>query len=227
MIKLNLLPRYVIEVRRIRIVIILFVALLALEGGVVYQAYADMQKQIDWYTKDKDYFTQRATMVKGEKDKRTKLEGDSKVYEPWIKFFRRDAIIKYNDQVATAIEKTANTVSGGPEARPWFDGLTVKSSGDVSANGRIKGMINFLDYYWKMKEANLTLTPQARPAPSPAQPTLNDELSVAISGKIADAAFPTAPEGIPSEKPKLPGELFNPFTSGSGAPRAGGPAVPR
>jgi len=225
-IKLNLLPSYVIEARRIRTVVILFVVLLALEGGIVYQAYSDMQKQIDWYTKDKEYFAQRTTMVKGEKEKRTKLENESKVYEPYINFFSRDAIITYNNDIATVIEEAANAVSGGPKAQPWFDDLTVKKGGEVSANGRIKGIINFLDYYWKMKEVSFTLTPQARPAPSPAQPTLNDELRVIVSGKIAKS-FPTAPT-MPPGKPALPGDLYTPASgvANTGA-RPGGPAVPK
>jgi hypothetical protein len=35
-IKLNLLPQYVIEVRRIRVVVAIFVVLLLLEAGVAY-----------------------------------------------------------------------------------------------------------------------------------------------------------------------------------------------
>lgn len=208
MIKLNLLPQYVIEVRRIRVVIIVFLVLLGLEGAIVYQAYADLQLQETWFTKDKDYFAQRADMIKAEKKTRDDLANQAKIYRPYIEFFTRNAIIEYNDKIAFSIEKAANTIGGG---LPWFDVLTVTKAGDVTARGQIKGMINFLDYYWKMKDVSFTLVPQARPAPSPAQPTLQDELPIIISGKISDT-FPEKP-GVPGETPLQPGQLYIPAQS--------------
>jgi len=221
-IKLNLLPQYVIEARRIRVVVILFLVLLGLEGGIIYKAYIDLQAQETWFTNDKNYFTDRTKMIQGKKQERDLWKGKKDIYRPYIDFFTRNAIIQYNEGIAAAIEEAANTVGSG---QTWFDSLSVTKDGQATATGHIVGMLNFLDYYFKMKPKGFTLVPQARPAPSYARDkwTLNDELPILVSGKIT-RTFPAKPT-IPGETPVTPDKLYIPW-GGTAAPAGGGTAAP-
>lgn len=224
MIKLNLLPQYVIEVRRIRVVIVLFLVLLVLEAAIIFKAYTDLNLQVAWYTSDMKYFTDRTAMIQQEKSARDALVEEAKIYRPYIDFFTRNAIIKYNDEIAASLAEAANAIGGG---KTWFDSLTVAKTGEVAATGHIKGMINFLDYYFVLKAKMFTLIPQAQPARSPAQKdwTIYNELPVQVTGKITKI-FPAAP-GVPAT-PDTPDKLYVPNGGGGaaagGAP-AGGPAT--
>lgn len=218
MIKLNLLPSYVLEARKIRNVIIAFFVLLALEGGIIYKAYTDLKLQETWFTTDKNYFTQRTQAIKTAKQARDAIKGQSAIYRPYIEFFGRKAIIEYNNAIAETLLQAANDITSGQKDKPWFDELVVGKDGAVTAKGKIKGMISFLDYYFAMKDKNYTLAPQARPAASwnRSEWTLYDTLDVQLSGKVAKA-FPTKP-ALPGDKPAAPGDLYIPFTAGAAAP---------
>jgi len=206
-IKLNLLPSYVLEVRKIRNVIVAFLILLALEGGVIYKAYIDLQAQEKWFTEDKPYFTKRIAEIKAVKSERDKIKGQVGVYRPYIEFFGRDAIIKYNDAIAASLLQAANDITSNQQDKPWFDALTVKKDGTVEAKGKINGMISFLDYYFAMKEKSYTLVPKAQPAASwnRSQWTLSATLDVEVTGKVAKP-IPDKPK-LPGEAPVTPGDL--------------------
>lgn len=203
MIKLNLLPSYVLEARKIRNVIIAFLVLLALEGGVIYKAYIDLQAQEKWFTQDKEYFTKRIAEIKAVKAERDKIKGQKDIYRPYLDFFGRKAIIEYNDAIASALLQAASDITSNQQEKPWFDSLTVKKDGSVEAKGKIKGMISFLDYYFAMKEKNYALVPKAKPAASwnRSQWTLGDTLDVELTGKA---------KALP-DKPKAPSEAVTPL----------------
>jgi len=225
-IKLNLLPSYVLEARKIRNVIIAFFVLLALEGGIIYKAYTDLQLQEKWFTSDKVYFSQRTTEIKAAKSARDAIKGQSGIYRPYIEFFGRKAIIEYNNAIAATLLQAANDITSGQKDKPWFDELIVGKDGTVTANGKIKGMISFLDYYFAMKEKSYSLAPQAKPAASwnRSQWTLYDTLDVALTGKVSKT-FPTKP-ALPGDKPVAPGELYVPYKAAAAAPAAGAAATP-
>ncbi|MHB0938856.1 MAG: hypothetical protein ACYDCO_21975 [Armatimonadota bacterium] len=222
MIKLNLLPSYVLEVRKIRNVIITFLILLALEGGIIYKAYTDLQLQETWFTNDKAYFTKRIEEIKAAKSARDAIKGQAGIYRPYIDFFGRKAIIEYNNAIAATLLDAANAITTGQKEKPWFDELVVNKDGAVTAKGKIKGMISFLDYYFKMKESGYTLAPKAQPAASwnRSQWTLYDTLDVEVSGKVSKA-FPAKPTP-PGEKPIAPKDLYVPYKSTGGGAAAGG-----
>ena len=221
MIKLNLLPSYVLEVKRIQMVIVIFLVLLALEGGVVFKAYIDLQAQEAWFQKDKAYFEQRTAMIQKEKATTKALQDQTGVYDPYIKFFTRGDVIAYNEAIAATIEEAATTVGG---SKAWYSDMTITGS-DVKVNGRIKGLMNFLNYYFQMKKKNFAIVPAAKTATSPDKPTLDQEVPLVTSGKISKSV----PE--PPKSPETPSEytaVFKaagaaaPADAGGGAPAGGG-----
>ena len=220
MIKLNLLPQYVVEARRIRTVIVIFLVLLGLEAGVVYQAFTDLRKREVWFNMDKNYFTQRTTKIAGVKMTRDNLKGQSAVYRPYIDFFTRNAIMQYNDAIATSLEEVARTIGGG---RAWFNTLTVNKDGSVLVTGQIRGLLNFLDYYYRMKDVGYAIVPAAQPASSPSNPTLNQLVPINMAGTV-QSKLPDKP-AAPGEAPVTPDKLYIPAGGGGApaAPPAGGP----
>lgn len=219
MIKLNLLPQYVIEVRRIRTVVIAFLVLLAVEGGIVYKAYLDLNAQIAWFKQDQQYFTARTAEIKAAKAEAEGIKGKTGVYAPYIAFFTRAAIVQYNDGVAKSLEDVSLDITGG---KAWFNNFSLKKTGEVTINGQIDGLMNFLDYYFKMKDKNYTITAAALPAASPSKPTMTQQVPIAMAGKVKNAipAEPT-PTG---EKPVPPSDLDKSTTAAAApaAPAGGG-----
>lgn len=226
MIKLNLLPSYVLEAKRIRNVIVIFVVLLLLEGGIVFQAYLDLTAQEAWFPKDQKYFEERTAMIQKEKATTKALQDKVNVYDPYIKFFTRGEVITYNNTIATSIEEAAKAVGG---SKAWFSTMTIKGK-DVTVNGRIKGLMNFLNYYFAMKTKGFKITPAAKTAASPDRPTLNQEVPLAMTGSITTS--------LP-DPPKAPGDAGAAYTSlfqaagaapaagaGGAAPAAGGAGAP-
>ncbi len=190
MIKLNLLPSYVIEKRRIRTVIVVFLILIGVEAGVVFKAYADLQAVEKWFKDDAPYFTKRADMINAEKTKATTWETQAKVYEPYISFFTRGAVIDYTNGIATSLAEAGKLVGGG---KAWFDKLTITGNA-VEYEGHIKGLMEFVNFYFKAKASTppLTVEPLAIPAPSPSQPTMNQEVVLKVKGTVT-AGLPAAP----------------------------------
>ena len=218
MIKLNLLPQYVLEIRRIRVVVIAFLVLLALEAAVVYQAYSDLRKQEAWFQADKEYFTARTKKINDAVGVAKQYEDKSKIYDPYNAFFTRDAVFQYNEQIANAIEESARTIGGD---KAWFNDMTVNKDGTVVVHGQITGLMNFLEYYFKMKDKGFSVTPAALPAPSPAEPTMGQEVTIAMAGNITSTLpeMPPVPT-VASQPPVLPDKLYIP----AGAAPAPAPA---
>lgn len=224
MIKLNLLPQYVIEFRRIRVLIIVFVAVLLLEGTVVYTAYTDLQKQAKWFTDDKGYFTARKSMIDGEKSKADELNTKSASYQPYIDFFTRGPVVKYNEGIVTSLQEVAKMVGGGPA---WFDDLTLADT-NVTMNGKIKGLMNFVNFYFKMSDTGMKVTPAAHPAPSADASTVKNTMAqvvpLVVVGTIK-TALPKPP--APPDKAMTPSELYIPATAaGAAAGTPGAPGAP-
>ena len=118
MIKLNLLPQYVIEFRRIKVLVIFFVIILALEGGVVIKAYLDLKNQAAWFTKDKSYFDTRKAMIDKEVAEAGEWKKNSTAYTSYIDFFSRGAVVDYNSKLVKTLQEAASQVGGGRQA--WF-----------------------------------------------------------------------------------------------------------
>lgn len=220
MIKLNLLPQYVIEYRRIRLLIIVFVVALVFEGGIVFKAYTDLKAQAAWFVNDKSYYDTRQKKIADAKAKADAAEAKQNSYKPYNDFFQRDAVLKYNHQMVACLQEVAGLVGGQPAA--WFDDLTLDKS-SVTMHGKIKGLMNFVNFYFKMKDTGMKLEPAAQPASSPKSPTLNQEVALQVSGSIK-SALPDKPPLPQGETPKTPGDLYIPY-KGASAP-GGAPGAP-
>ena len=217
MIKLNLLPQYVAEARRIWIVIITFLVLFAFVGGGTYLGYTGLVAQEGWFGKDQKYFEERTEMIKKEKQATDALKSKAGIYDPYIKFFSREEVLEHNKSIAETLDEAAKTIVGDPMATPpWFNTMTVSKEGEVEVEGQIRGLMNFLDYYFKMKDKSFAIAPAAIPAPSPNRPTMEQLVALKVTGTLTKkfAAPPTAP-----------GEVLTPenlYTPAGGTPAAGG-----
>ena len=222
MIKLNLLPQYIIEFRRIRTVILVFVITLAIEGGVVFKVYSDLQAQEVWFTKDKAYYDTRTTMINGEKSKADAIAGKAGKYASYIEYFTRKPAVDNANGIAKVLEEAAQKL--GKTSASWFDEITI-DKGTVSANGNINGLMNFVNFYFKMKKASFTVTPAAQPAPTPADAkvTMAQTVPLTISGTVS--AMPTAP-APPEATPSIPADLYKPAGAAPAAVAPGAAAAP-
>lgn len=227
MIKLNLLPSYVIEARRIRTVIVVFIVLLGIEGGLIFKAYTDMQAQEAWFKADKEYYVKRKQTIDASVAAATAWKGNSGAYATYNSFFTRDAVIEYNNKIALCLEEAAELVGGG---KAWFTSLNI-SKDELTVTGKINGLMNFVNYYFRMSDAGLLVVPAAQPAASPNKPTLGQQVPLSISGKLKKNAVPEPP-GLP-DTPELPSDLYKQAGStpapgaapAAGAPAAGAPAA--
>lgn len=219
MIKLNLLPAYVLEKGRIRNTIIVFVVLIALEVGVVFKVMTDLQAQEKWFVADKPYYTDRVAIIAAEKADAAAIASKSGVYDPYVQFFSRRDIQAYNDGIAKVMTEAANTV-GGTSA--WFDNLTIEDN-KIQCNGQITGLMNFVNYYFRMKDTGLTVAPAAKPATSPYAPTMNQTVELDISGSLK-TSMPKAPAAPAGET--LPDKLYAPYSATPAAGEAGAAGDP-
>jgi hypothetical protein len=212
MIKLNLLPAYVIEVRRIRVTVIVFVILLALEGGVVFKANADLQAQEKWFGDDKTYYVGRKATIEKAKTEADAVEAKSKAYTALIDFFKRGAVQEYNTKLAASMQEVAAAI--GPHSTSWYNEILLEKN-SFTLTGHVKGLMNFVSLYFKMKDAGLTITPRAPEAwetelwqknnkeeilaaPTAYPKPMSQWIAIKVAGtlKAELPAPPTPPEGM-------------------------------
>jgi len=221
-IKLNLLPQYVIEFRRIKLLVIFFVIILALEGGVVGKAYLDLKLQAKWFTDDKPYFEGRKAEITKETAEASTWQGNSTKYIPYLEFFQRGGVEEYNLKIVKVLSEAATQVSGGHNA--WFTEMIINGS-NVEYRGQIKGLMNFLEFYFHMEDLKLTVKPGGTPAASPAPKdnTLNVTIPLEVTGALP-AALPSKPS--PPETAKTYTDLYNPYGEAPKASAAAAPGAP-
>ena len=189
MIKLNLLPPYVPERPKIRTVIVTFIILLALQGGVVFKFYLDLQAIEKWFPTDSQYYDARKAVIDAEGAKAVEIAGKADAYTTVVGFFNRTAAQEYTTKLATTL--TEATAKIGVTQGVWYKDMTIDSTGALKLNnGDIKGLMNFVEYYFKMKDAGFTIQPAAQPYPAP----LDQHIALNITGTVsALSAAPIAP----------------------------------
>ncbi len=194
MIKLNLLPGYVHEKGRIRLSIIIFVIVVALEVGVILWAKQGYDAQAQWFTKDKAYYTKRTEMINQRIEDSKKLSGPSTQYATLITFFSRKPVVEYAGALG-GVMKAVPAKLGSTDA--WFDSMTINKK-DVTLNGKIKGIMNFVDFYFKTKDAGFTVKPgDPGPLPFPENPRTQEipiTLTCALDVEIPETV--KAPDGV-------------------------------
>ena len=87
MIRINLLPPYVHEPQRIKITIIVFVALFILLAGIVFKWQADLKSQQAWYDDTAKACAEQKTVLDKYVADAGVWKGKAEKYDPWIKFF--------------------------------------------------------------------------------------------------------------------------------------------
>lgn len=198
MIKINLLPSYVHEARRIKMTIAIFVALFIIEGGIVFGWQSGLQKQADWYVQDQ----QRCEAGKVALDKyaadATALQAEVGTYDEWINTFADLQPFKdYNEKLAQSMIEVGAKLGG---KRAWFTQITIQPDGAVQATGKIKGSMNFLSYYFSLKDEGFDLAPAVQPYDpsskiSP-EKQMAQEIAVDAQGKVTPLPpVPTLPNG--------------------------------
>lgn len=228
MIKLNLLPAHVHEGGRIRLSIIIFLIVVGLEVGVILWAKQGYASQEKWFTTDKDYYTQRTTMIKGKIDESKKLADPSKKYADLNDFFRRKTVVDYTQQLAAVMAEVPGKFGG---TTAWFDSMVIEKN-NVTLTGKVKGIMNFVDFYFKMKGRGVTVKPgDPGPKPWPANPRTQEiplTLSATLSKEIP--AAPKVPDGVDPwtklymKHGEAPAEGAEGAAGAEGAPAEGAPA---
>jgi len=223
-IKLNLLPSHIFEAKRIIITIIVSVVLIAMEWGFIFAMKSGVNAQVAWFDKD----TSRINAYKGDLDKyvteETTFKSTPDVYVKWIDTFGQLQPFKeYASKIAVTLAQAAQKIGGGGA---WFTDMKVEQDGKLSANGSIKGSMQFLNYYFRIRDLKGDLKTLA-PAVVVKNSQLGDTISVTISWPGAASGFPTPPD-LPDTTPSRSqfDSIFLPSGGGAAAPAAGGPSGP-
>lgn len=228
MIKLNLLPRYLIEIQRLKVMSIVFGILLALIAGVTLKARADYKAQAEWYASDMKYYTNYKKDIdaaKADADAKGKL---AQVYPKYNTFFSRVEAQQHADAIAKSIAEAANAVSG---QKAWYKQMRIEKD-KVTLDGEMVGLMEFVNYYFHLKGNNFEVDPGAQPYPTPRAQVI----ALRVRGTIATPlpAIPDVPNAGEGQKPLADwSDLYtsveeknaasNPAASGQGAYfRAGG-----
>lgn len=180
MIKLNLLPRYLIEMRRLKVMSLCFGIVFALICGVIFKAYTDLKAQTAWYDADKAYYTEYTKAVNDASAASKDLASKSGVYPEYNRFFTRQTAQANVDQLAMRIVEAANAVSG---QGAWYRELTIADK-NVSLQGEMNGLMNFVNYYFYLKDKGFNVAPAAHPHPFPN--TMQQRISLAVSGELKE-----------------------------------------
>ena len=236
MIKLNLLPTYVNEVRRIGIVIIIFLIFVVLELLVIFKAYIDLQAQEAWFTHDKDYYTNRAADIAKEKSAADDLKGKVNSWDSYTTFFSRKDTVDHAEAIAKSLAEVGQVLGSSGRSEVWYDNYTLKDTA-VTAEGHINGLMNFVDFYFNSKDSGLTVEPGAKPTPSPSpadvKMTAEQPIKLKITASIK-TAVPKAPQPpetaitvkefcVPGTKAAAPAAAPAAAAPPAGAPPAGAP----
>jgi hypothetical protein len=224
-VRINLLPSYVFEPARIRTIVIIFVILLAIEGGVVILGKQSAERITAWYTQDAVQFaTGPGTWKQKVDDQVTAAKGwteKADKYTKYIQFFSNapdNAAVKYANDVADVFVNASTTV--GANAGVWYKSLTISGT-QITLEGNIKGLLNFTHYYFKMKGKKFTVSPDKVDLQETITKKLGQDIPLTIVGTI-EKQIPPAPSGFDEAETKDKDALFQ----GAAAPAASATATP-
>jgi len=219
-IKLNLLPSHIFERRRIYITIAVSLALIALEWLVILKFKADVQAQQEWYTNDTSRVKDYQSKLDAYTTEETGFKNYPAVYSKWIDTFGTLQPFKdYTNQIAVTLAEAARKIGGGGA---WFDDMTIDNDGKLSADGHIKGSMQFLNYYFRIRDLQAdqkTMTP----AVSVDGNKNGGPITVTIAWPSAATAFPVPPS-LPDSTRSLYSGVFQPATVA--APTTNGQTTP-
>ncbi len=185
MIKVNLLPKYYGEGKRILITIIVCVVILMIEAVPVLKVPADYKVWTDWFAPEKGFYGTYVSDAQAEIDITDKWKNEAGTYKKFISSMSRDATQKYNNGIVESLKDVSDRVGGGGA---YFDDMTIEGS-NVKMTGKIKGLMNFVNYYFKLSKNDLKLEPMAEPYPESMDKQI---IAVDVSGTLKKA-MPTQP----------------------------------
>jgi hypothetical protein len=239
MIKLNLLPGYVHEKGRIQASIAIFLIVVGLEVGVILWAKQGYEAQAKWFATDKTYYTERTTMIDSAITASKSLAEPSKKYETLVTFFKRGPVVDnmklYTSAMAAVPQKLGSTGA-------WFEDMNI-SKKEVTLTGKVKGIMNFVDFYFMLKGKGFTVKPgDPGPMPWPKNPRIQEipiTLTCTLDAEVPEAAkgpegaqpwtalYKKRGEGAPAADPNAPqGEGGAPPSPPTGASTDPQPPVP-
>jgi len=198
MIKLDLLPPFELEKPKIAVIIIITVVFLVVEALVFFKAYTDLQLQAAWFDKDKDYYTARKADIDKEASAASDLKGKVNSWDSYKTFFGRKDTVEHSESIAKSLAEVGDLLRK-VDADVWYDKFSVKGT-DVTATGHINGLMNFVEFYFKAKAADLKIDPLATPTPSPdakdVKETMEQKFLLTIKGtiKTTPTKAPAPPE---------------------------------
>ncbi|HEX2951953.1 MAG TPA: hypothetical protein VHV83_20655 [Armatimonadota bacterium] len=217
MIKINLLPPYVYEARRIKITIVVFVALFLLLGGGVLGYQSGLKQQESWYGSDKTRCDNYKKTLDDYSAQADTLQTKSVAYDPFNQVFADLGPIKaYNTQLANVFIEAAQKIGGSGS---WYTKLEIQSDGTMNAEGKINGSMRFLSYYFRLKDEGFTLQPAVEPFPAK---KMSQQVSLKVSGKVS--ALPTPPALPTGASPNPWKDLYKDASSAAAAGGAPGGA---
>ncbi len=185
MIKLNLLPKYYGEGKRILITVIVCVVILLIEAVPVLKMPADYKLWTDWFAGEKSFYPTYQKKAEDEIAVTEKWKSEAETYKKFLAAFSRNATQEYNNKVVKSLVDVAYRVGGGGA---YFDDMTLHDS-NMQMTGNIKGLMNFVNYYFKLSKNDLKLEPMAEPFPYPMDSQI---IPVKVSGALKEA-MPTQP----------------------------------
>ncbi len=193
MIKINLLPPWIHEPKRIIILTIISLVIGGMGAGVLNAAKNDLLGPVDAYYKEIAAFGKQEALCKEQATIASTWQGDATKYDEYVKFFSGAGVKAYNNSIADVLEEVATKIGTYPGA--YYQSVTIADK-SVTLNGKIKGLMNFANYYFKMKAAGMKLTPNAKPYAT----SLDQEIALATSGSITKTVLPapTPPTGTPA-----------------------------
>lgn len=185
MIKVNLLPKYYGEGRRITITIIVCVVILLIEAVPVLKVPADYKLWTDWFAGEKSFYPTYQKKAEDEIAVTEKWKGDAGTYTTLLEAFSRNKTQEYNNDVVKVLIDVASRVGG---RGAWFDEMTVQDD-KVVMKGQIKGLMNFVNYYLRLSKDGLSLEPTAELIPNAMDRQI---IAVNLSGTLKKS-MPTQP----------------------------------
>jgi len=215
-IKINLLPPWINEPRRILVLSIISLIIGGMGAGFMIVVKNDLTGHIDPYYKDVAAFEAQTQLCKKQVEVAAGLKGDQGKYDEYVDFFTGAKLKAYNGSIADVLEEVATKVGTFPGA--YYEKVTIKGDKSVQLDGKIKGLMNFVRYYFQMKAAGMTLAANAMPYSTP----LEQEITLKTTGSLTKTVLPapTPPSGNPAVDYK---ELYK---AGGAAPAPGGAPAP-
>ena len=228
MIKVNLLPSYVIEFRNIKKILIVTLIVAVVGLVTVWKYGTDVLLQEQWYVSDLSRLSEYTQRIESYRDDSQSLATDAGKFTEWINAFTLTKYQDYTKSIADVFRSVGGAIAGRDL---WYNELTIKDSSEFIADGSIRGSRRFLDYYFRMRDDGFTLTAAAIPFPATEQGT-NSQIQqhrfqalvpLHVTGAVAPSMLPV---------PQLPSggtnynSLFTPVQGAADPAAAGGPGGP-